>query len=258
MSKIEGHDKLEQVRRVKSGEQSESPEVLVCPLCDQPMLSKGALRNHASKSRDADHQGITLDNSLEPVEKHKVKEILREQYVEQEKTLQELEEEWGVPRGTIHYWLKQYDIERRRHLATRIERATFYTDTEGYEQASSHISSSGEVARVRVHQLLACLSHEPAEVFSSEKEVHHRNTVRWDNREENIELLTRAEHQQAHGLNEWSKDDGFPVLVTQRIESEAEYHARWGPGIRDGDEEGRESVCEIRDMWGPGTPKNRI
>jgi hypothetical protein len=252
MSKTESHDKLEQIRQANSGEQSEGPEVLVCPLCDQPMLSEGSLRNHASQSRDADHRGMTLDDSLEPVEKHKVEEILREQYVEREKTLKELEEEWGVSRGTIHYWLDKYDIERRQPVTTRVERATYYTDVEGYEKASSYISSEGKVARVRVHQLLACLSHEPEEVFSPDKHVHHRSEIPWLNIPGNLELLSPEEHQQAHQADEWAEEEGIPVLVTPDPIDEEEYHSMWGPGLRGESEE--ESIYSENDPWGPGAP----
>lgn len=66
MSKSESHDKLDQIRRARSGDQTESDsaEVLTCPLCDQPMLSEGSLRNHVANSNDADHQYRTLDGDL--------------------------------------------------------------------------------------------------------------------------------------------------------------------------------------------------
>jgi len=119
--------------------------------------------------------------------------------------------------------------------------------TDGYEQALSYVSSSGKVDRVRIHQLLACLSHEPVEVFSPEKEIHHRNTVRWDNREENLEVVSRKEHQRAHREGEWVEENGFPVLAVQQVKEAP----RWGPGTRSDKEE---SIYAEDDPWGPGVP----
>lgn len=53
---------------------------------------------------------------------------------------------------------------------------------------------------VYVHQLLAISEgHDPKKVFSSgEYHIHHENGVRWDNRPENIELLTPQEHVDEH------------------------------------------------------------
>jgi hypothetical protein len=129
-----------------------------------------------------------------------------------------------------------------------VERATYYTDVEGYEKASSYIPSEGEVARVRIHQLLACLSHEPEEVFSPEKHVHHRSEIPWLNIPKNLEVVSREEHQRAHREGEWVEEDGFPVLAVQQVEEAP----RWGPGTRS---DGEESVyAEETPRWGPGVP----
>jgi hypothetical protein len=260
MNETESQNKLERTQSAESGGQKESerPEVLTCPQCDQSMLSEDSLRNHVSQSRDDDHRGLTLDDSLEPVEKHKVEEILREQYVEQEKTLQELEEEWGTSRGTIHYWLKQFDIERRPHVATRVQRTSFGLDNSGYERAQSRIPGTRKNNAVQIHQLVAIADGaDPEKIFSGGKyQCHHRNRIPWDNRPENVQLLTREKHQHVHRLDEWTENDGFPVLLTQPVQSEAEYHDGWGPGIRGSDSDECESVYEKGDVWGPGTPNN--
>ena len=67
MSKSESHDKLDQIRRARSGDQTESDsaEVLTCPLCGQPMLSEGPLRNHVANSNDSDHRHRRLNQDLE-------------------------------------------------------------------------------------------------------------------------------------------------------------------------------------------------
>ena len=67
---------------------------------------------------------------------------------------------------------------------------------DGYETWGDKISRSN----VRVHQLLAISEGEsPEKVFSKgEYVVHHKNGVPWDNRPENIELLTNSEHSSLH------------------------------------------------------------
>lgn len=194
----------------------ESSESFECPIngCHLLFRDELALLGHVSDSRDSNHLGMALDDSLEPIQKCKKEEILREQYVRNEKTLKELEKEWNIPRGTIHYWMLQFDIGLRPHIAATVDRATFYTGKEGYEHVSSYIPSTGSIDRTRVHQLLACLNHDPQEVFDSEKEIHHRNTVPWDNRQENIELIDRGRHQSLHMEGDWIEEDGFKVLST--------------------------------------------
>ena len=68
---------------------------------------------------------------------------------------------------------------------------------------------------VKIHQLLAIAEGEdPEKVFSNgEYVVHHKNHVRWDNRAENIELMTNEEHTSLHAqerdcdslYDEWNK-----------------------------------------------------
>lgn len=57
----------------------------------------------------------------------------------------------------------------------------------------------GDDSTVYVHQLVAILAGEdPAEVFDENVDVHHRNTVPWDNRPENVELRDAREHRCDH------------------------------------------------------------
>jgi len=208
--------------------ESETTEVVSCPIdgCSKVFIEEGALRNHASQSRDDDHQGMTLDDSLEPVEKHKIEEKLREQYVERGKTLKELEEEWGTSRGGIHYWLRQFDIERRPHVATRVERASFGLDNSGYERAQSRVPGTRKNDAVQIHRLVAIADGaDPEKVFSGGKyHCHHVNGIPWDNRPENIELLTREEHLRKHGMMQ-------ELSTSQQMYGEWG-HPDWNPQVR--------------------------
>lgn len=48
--------------------------------------------------------------------------------------------------------------------------------------------------------------------------AHHRSGHRRDNRPENIEVMERGEHTTAHMNDDWTEEDGFPVLVNPRDE----------------------------------------
>lgn len=59
---------------------------------------------------------------------------------------------------------------------------------------------------VKVHQLQACLSNDPADVFNTRyMNVHHLNTIPWDNREENLLLLRARYHRNLHKNTPWKQ-----------------------------------------------------
>lgn len=47
----------------------------------------------------------------------------------------------------------------------------------------------------RIHRLVAKYF---CEDYAEDKEVHHKNLRRWDNRAENLICLTKAEHRELH------------------------------------------------------------
>jgi hypothetical protein len=67
----------------------------------------------------------------------------------------------------------------------------------GYEYARCR--AGGDDSTVYVHQLVAILAGaDPREVFDPDVDVHHRNSVPWDNRPENVELRGSREHRTGH------------------------------------------------------------
>jgi transcriptional regulator with XRE-family HTH domain len=102
----------------------------------------------------------------------------------------EIAQAFGVSTKQIKSAMTKYDIQTRRYS----KYAPYTYDTNGYAQWKT----GGKT--VRVHQLLAIAEgYEPGKVFSNgEYEIHHQNGVKWDNRPDNIELLTASDHMAQH------------------------------------------------------------
>lgn len=65
----------------------------------------------------------------------------------------------------------------------------------GYEE----IINGDDVCKI--HQLVAIAEgHDPYKVFSRSHHVHHINEIEWDNRPENLQLLSRSEHLRMHKM----------------------------------------------------------
>lgn len=138
------------------------------------------------------------------------KEWLLEQYTEKKKTTTEMAEQAGVSQSTIVSWMDKHDIDRRNsgcrpnnNTPTFISKTGDFGDLPGgYMIAVSARWDDGEThtSEVRIHQLVAIADGaDPYKVFSGgEYHCHHKNEIRWDNRPENIEFLTAAEHGKVH------------------------------------------------------------
>jgi len=77
----------------------------------------------------------------------------------------------------------------------RLSPPQFYTDKlRGHEQ----VRSAGKC--IRVHTLMAIADGAPpSAVFGKGGfEVHHLNGIPWDNRPENLDVITTAEHNRIH------------------------------------------------------------
>lgn len=145
--------------------------------------------------------GIELrPKSFAPRKKpHHDRDTLVELYHDQGLNIHEIAEQLGVAGSTIDYWMKKLDIPTRSHresklLTYRSRPVPFFLNSKGYEQW--HHWYDYERDRVTVHRLLAVAEYG----FDAVKDmaVHHRNEIKWDNRPENIELLSHSEHNRLH------------------------------------------------------------
>lgn len=89
----------------------------------------------------------------------------------------------------------------------------YYTSKSGYER-----TSSGE-KDTTIHQLTVIAEGaDPYKVFSGgDYNVHHKNHIPWDNRPENVELLTKAEHNSEHWDPDMLMGDHVPRQLCTEI-----------------------------------------
>lgn len=139
------------------------------------------------------------------------------------KSVNQMSKDLDVVRLSITQWMDEHDIPRRgrseaeklkwsqmsdeerkkqvaaAHRASR-KLPQFRLNANGYEE----IRHCGEVAKH--HRLLAVAEYGFDAVEGMA--VHHKNNLSWDNRPDNIELLTPREHHQLHYENREINEDG--------------------------------------------------
>jgi len=144
-------------------------------------------------------------------------ETLREEYVHKQRSSTELAEKWGCSHATVMNWVKKYGFDKY----SRLPRFTLGTrKSEEQLDGSRHSTTTYEylktrpegsaVTRVMHHRLLAVAEWGFNAVRG--KEVHHQNNIPWDNRPDNLELLTKAAHSREHAQerNDTEMVDGEP------------------------------------------------
>jgi len=136
--------------------------------------------------------------------RYKDPQVLRALYWEEDLTLQEIAERYNVHEKTIWEWFERYDIDRHGstggdNTGPRVNKVAYGDDASGYCVWSGTTDMDG-FSTTFVHQLLAVADGaDPHKVYSSgEYHVHHKNGVKWDNRPENLEVLTAEEHAKKH------------------------------------------------------------
>lgn len=125
------------------------------------------------------------------------KQLLEELYYEKKMSLNEIADELGCGATTVGQYMDEFGLERRSIRDARYVSETgskyslsFYTDNQG---AVRHDHDTGKVT---VHRLLAVAMFGFDEV--AEKTVLHKNSIPWDNRPKNIELVEKGEVSEQH------------------------------------------------------------
>lgn len=128
--------------------------------------------------------------------------LMRRLYQEEQMSTTDIADKFDCSPSTVNKWLNKLGIgtrslsEAHQVLHGNSPMAvTYLTDARGYEawRHNDHY--------IPVHRLVMVAERGFDEV--ADMHVHHRNEIRWDNRPENLELLTNSEHQIEHQGRDW-------------------------------------------------------
>ena len=119
-------------------------------------------------------------------------DLLREMYYERGMSLSEIASEIECWKGSVAKAMERHGIDTRTSSKDKLP--TPRTNSYGHECWNYQLD--GTNYSIYVHRLLAIAKYGTERVKG--KDVHHINGVPWDNRPENIELLSRGEHNKEH------------------------------------------------------------
>ena len=126
-------------------------------------------------------------------------DVLYEMYVEKSMGAPKIANELETRTDTIYRWLEKHGIETRdkKHPETG---GISPRSASGDDISGGYVRFRDSDSSVFIHQLLAVAAGEdPHKVFSEgEHHIHHKNDIPWDNRPENIELVSRKSHVAHH------------------------------------------------------------
>lgn len=126
---------------------------------------------------------------------------LREKYYDEQMSAGEIADELGCEKSAVYGQMDKRDMERRSKeegaaMYHRNEWAGYYVRPNGYVMTRAKVNRQ-EVA-VGIHRLIAISDGaDPYEIFGG-KHVHHKNGIPWDNRSENLEVVSNSDHISKH------------------------------------------------------------
>lgn len=137
-------------------------------------------------------------------------ELLERLYWGEDMSLYQIADRWdGASAGAIRWQMQKHDIPRRDDVEGKRLRYKYEVSiSESRGRLIISFSDLGEQVKVPYARALA-LSEWPLDEIAG-KDVHHKNGCSLDDRIENLEVLTDAEHQSQHA------PDSVPKISSER------------------------------------------
>ena len=123
--------------------------------------------------------------------------LLRQLYVDEGLSMNQIRKGWGCSGSTVSKHLGEHGIDKRTRseAANMSHSGTMYGTNLGMDSDNYMRWTPGD-KYLSVHRLLAVAEWGFDAVCGMH--VHHKNEIRWDNRPENLELITNSDHQKHH------------------------------------------------------------
>ena len=137
-------------------------------------------------------------------------ERIYEMYVVKNMTQKEIADELGVSKATVSRRMDKYDIEAGYNGSLH----PHFDFDDGYPIVSARTSNGRK--QFYLHRLTAFAHFDGSLDEFAGKQVHHRNKHKCDSRPDNLEVLSKRQHQSVHHMRELVEDNGWPVLLSPR------------------------------------------
>ena len=123
-------------------------------------------------------------------------EDLKHLYHGENMTLEEIGKLFGKSDPTLTYWADKVGLDTRTSAETmRLQPPDIHTSADGYERFTT-TQDGNSVTTIQHHRLIAVAEHGFDAVASNH--VHHKNSIPWDNRPENLKVMDPKDHQKLH------------------------------------------------------------